>query len=215
MAPLALFDLDDTLIDRRASVAVAVAGMCADFGYGRELETWMRSEFADHADPEDFERLRHAFALTAPAAELWTAWVRRMAAAVTCQPAVREGLAGLRSSGWTIGIVTNGGSDIQRAKIHAAGLAELVDGVAASGDINVRKPDPALFQLAADRCLAGLAGGVMTGDAPAGDIGGGHAAGLRTIWLRGRPWPVGVPAPHHTVVDILGAIDILLADCQE
>ena len=43
-------------------------------------------------------------------------------------------------------------------------------------------------------------------------IGGGHVAGLRTIWLRGRPWPAEIPAPHHTVDDVLDAIDILLEE---
>ena len=215
MAQLALFDFDNTLIDRRASVAAAVGGICADFRYGREIEAWMLTEFAEHANPDDFARLRQTFTLAEPTTTLWTAWIHQMAAAVICRPAVREGLARLRSAGWTIGLVTNGSSDIQRAKLDAAGLAELVDGVAVSGDINVRKPDPQLFELAADRCHADLTGAVMTGDSPAADIGGGHAAGLRTIWLRGRPWPAEIPAPHHTVDDVLDAITILLHTRQE
>jgi putative hydrolase of the HAD superfamily len=68
-----------------------------------------------------------------------------MAAAITCRPEVLNGLVHLRGSGWTIGIVTDGASDIQRAKLTAVGLAELVDGVAVSGDLEIRKPDRELF----------------------------------------------------------------------
>ncbi|MDT0347557.1 HAD family hydrolase [Streptomyces litchfieldiae] len=213
--PLALFDLDNTLVDRRRAFPAAVADFCRTLGYGAEIEAWMHAELAARAAPDDLARMRRTFDLSEPAASLWTAYVDRMAAAITCRPAVREALAGLRASGWTLGVVTNGASDIQRAKLRAAGLAELVDGVAVSGDIDARKPDAKLFRLAADRCRADLVGATMTGDDPIGDIGGGHAAGLRTIWLRGRPWPAEITAPHHTVDDVLDAVAILLDTRQE
>lgn len=73
-----------------------------------------------------------------------------------------------------------------------------------------------LFELAASRCGCFLAdGGWMIGDNPAGDIGGGHKAGLRTIWLRGRPWPDELPAAHHVVDDVTEAITILLNETWE
>ncbi|MEV6029398.1 HAD family hydrolase [Streptomyces sp. NPDC052036] len=49
-------------------------------------------------------------------------------------------------------MITNGASDIQRAKLAATGLDQVVDGVAASGDLEIGKPDQRLFHLAADRC---------------------------------------------------------------
>ncbi|WP_189135261.1 HAD family hydrolase [Wenjunlia tyrosinilytica] len=213
---LALFDLDGTLVDRQAAFTGAVADLCRAYSFGPEVETWMLTELADRANAADFVRLREAFALTEPAAQLWQAYVDQVAAAVSCRPAVLNGLARLRESGWTIGIVTNGASDIQRAKLTATGLADLVDGVAVSGDIEVRKPDPQLFQLAAARCHTVLSRDVwMTGDNPACDIGGGHQVGLRTIWLRGRPWPDGVQAPHHAVDDVTDAFAVLLNDRPE
>ena len=55
----------------------------------------------------------------------------------------------------------------------------------------------------------------MVGDNPAGDIGGGHQAGLRTIWLRGRPWPDDLAVAHHDVDDVTDAITILLNETSE
>ncbi|MGK4909210.1 HAD family hydrolase [Streptomyces albus] len=211
MARLALFDLDNTLVDRQTALNDAVAVLCLEHGYGTTIEQRLRSELAARAHPGDFVRLRSAFGLKEPAERLWQEYVDLMAAAVTCRPEVLKGLTRLRESGWTIGIITNGASDIQRAKLVGTGLASLADGVAVSGDLEIRKPNLRLFELGATRCGVSLAdGGWMVGDNPAGDIGGGREAGLRTIWLRGRPWPDGLPPADHVVDDVTDAINLLL-----
>ncbi|MFF3941516.1 HAD family hydrolase [Streptomyces phaeofaciens] len=209
---LALFDLDGTLVDRTAAFADAIAGLCRDHRYGPDVEAWLLTRLADHADRSDFARLRAEFGLGESAEHLWRVYVDRMAAAVTCRPAVLHSLGLLKECGWSIGVATNGSSDIQRAKVRATGLADLVDGIAASGDIDVRKPDPRLFELAAARCGTQLtAGDWMTGDNPETDIAGGHRTGLRTIWVEGRlRWPEGLTVPHHRVTNVGDAIDHLL-----
>ncbi|MDN3060994.1 HAD family hydrolase [Streptomyces sp. SRF1] len=208
--------MDGTLADRQSAFSDAVTGLCRTHALTPAIEQWLVTELADRANAADFARLRDTFDLTVPAAQLWQEYVDLMAAAVTCRPEVLEGLARLRTAGWTIGVITNGAGDIQRAKLAGTGLAALVDGVAVSGDLEIRKPDLRLFELGATRCGVSLAdGGWMAGDNPAGDIGGGHQAGLRTIWLRGRPWPDGLPAAHHVVDDVTDAITILLNETSE
>ncbi|MGW4688540.1 HAD family hydrolase [Streptomyces sp. NPDC004244] len=215
MSRIAFFDLDGTLADRQSAFSEAVTGLCRTHGLTADAQQWLRTELADRANAADFARLRAAFALEVSEAQLWQEYVGLMAAASSCHPEVLEGLTRLRAAGWTIGIVTNGAGDIQRAKLTATGLADLVDGVAVSGDLEIRKPDRRLFELAASRCNVNLAdGGWMVGDNPAGDIGGGHQAGLRTIWLRGRPWPTGLPAAHYVVDDVVSAINILLNETE-
>ncbi|MFK0016214.1 HAD family hydrolase [Streptomyces sp. NPDC091027] len=213
---LAFFDLDGTLIDRQAALSDAVTGLCRAHDFNAPIERWLRAALADRANPSDFARLRTDFGLTESTEQLWQEYVDLIAGAVSCRPEVLEGLRQLRAAAWTIGIVTNGSGDIQRAKLDAAGLTDLVDGVAASGDLEIRKPARVLFELAASRCGRSLAsGGWIVGDNPAGDVGGGHQAGLRTIWLRGRPWPEGLPTADHTVDDVTDAITILLNETSE
>ncbi|WP_444971601.1 HAD family hydrolase [Streptomyces sp. SAI-25] len=215
MQRFALFDLDATLVDRQTAVRDTLTALCRTHDLASATEQWLRAELADRASPDSFVRLHDTFNLPVPADQLWQQYVDLMAAAVTCRPEVLEGLAHLRAAGWTIGIITNGASDIQRAKLVGAGLASLVDGVAVSGDLEIRKPDLRLFELVASRCGVSLAdGGWMIGDNPAGDIGGGHQAGLRTIWLRGRPWPDRLPAAHHVVNNVTDAITILLNETE-
>jgi putative hydrolase of the HAD superfamily len=213
---VALFDLDGTLADRQSALNDAVTALCQTYALAPDAEQWLRTELMDRANAADFARLREAFGLAVPIAQLWQDYVSLMASAITCRPEVLEGLARLRAAAWTIGVVTNGAGDIQRAKLARTGLASRIDGVAVSGDVEIRKPDPRLFELAASRCGVNLAaGGWMIGDNPAGDIGGGHQVGLRTIWLRGRPWPDDLAAAHHTVDDVTEAIAILLKETSE
>ncbi|MFJ4917634.1 HAD family hydrolase [Streptomyces sp. NPDC088726] len=216
MQRLALFDLDGTLVDRQTAVRDALTALCRAHDFDTVTEQWLRTELVARANLGSFVRLREVFGLVVSATQLWREYVDLVAAAVTCRPEVLEGLARLRAAAWTIGIITNGAGDIQRAKLAGTGLADLVDGVAVSGDLETRKPDRRLFELGATRCGVSLVGGGwMIGDNPAGDIGGGHQAGLRTIWLRGRPWPDGFPAAHHVVDDVTDAIAILLNETWE
>lgn len=215
MSNLVFFDLDGTLINRQSALSDALTHLCRSRALSPDAERWLRVALADRATVGDFAQLRESFGLEVPAADLWQEYVDLMSAAVICRPEVIEGLARLRAATWTIGVITNGASDIQRAKLARTGLAPLVDGIAASGDLEVRKPDRRLFELGAVRCGVSLAdGGWMVGDNPAGDIGGGHQAGLRTIWLHGRPWPEGIPAAHHVVGDVTDAMTILLNETE-
>jgi len=52
----------------------------------------------------------------------------------------------------------------------------------------------------------------MIGDNPEADIGGGHGAGLRTVWLsRGRNWPHHDYKPDQQAPDPAAAIRQVLA----
>ncbi|MEW2635406.1 HAD family hydrolase [Streptomyces sp. NPDC048389] len=209
---IALFDLDNTLINRQW----ALAAWAADFSRDHDLEEGAEQRLLDvlckRAYPATFERLRQELALEAPAAQLWDEYVTGIAAGVPRRQDVIEGLEQLRSAGWSLCILTNGAADIQRAKVAAAGFTDAVDAIVISEEIGARKPEPDAFHVAVARCGgAPSARAWMVGDNPAGDIGGALQAGLRTIWLRGRPWPDDLPTPHHAVDDVTQAITLLLA----
>ncbi|MFF3402159.1 HAD family hydrolase [Streptomyces sp. NPDC002659] len=210
---LALFDLDNTLIDRQGGLEDWVR----DFARSRCLPPGAASvivgQLRDRAFPTHFVKLRDAFALRDSAEELWHEYVDGMASATRCVPGAREGLLALRRAGWKLGLVTNGAGDIQRAKLEKAGLADTFHGTYISEEVGVRKPGRALFETAAAGCGRTLsAGGWMIGDNPETDIEGGRAAGLRTIWIAaGRQWPSDVPPPDVVVKDAREAIAWLAA----
>jgi len=214
VAPLALFDLDNTLLDRDA----AFRRWAEEFASARGLPPGATARLVGFdgdgfTSREDvFTLARDAFSLSESVEELIEGYHRDYPAHFTFPDPSRTGLRALRAAGWKVGIVTNGFS-FQHRKLDAARLVDEVDGVCISDLVGAWKPDPAIFEEAARRCGAALEGW-MVGDSGAADIRGGQGVGLRTIWVaRGRTWDLGDPRPDacvdpvaRAVEDILGAI---------
>jgi putative hydrolase of the HAD superfamily len=215
MRPLALFDLDNTLVDRAASFA----RWAVDFAAARELSgaaaSWLVSADGDGfvSRRDFFARVRARYGLADPVERLCAEYRSTYPAYVRARPEVLDGLSALRAQRWRVGIVTNGSRQTQRAKINGTGLAGRVDAVCVSEEVGVRKPDPVIFAIAAHRCGTTLSGGGwMVGDCPTRDVAGGAAVGLSTIWVRrDREWPAGTAPPDRTVDDVVDAIDWLRA----
>ena len=116
-------------------------------------------------------------------------------------PGALETLAELRRRGHALGLLTNGGTALQRAKIERYDLARFFDSVRIEGEVGVGKPSPEAFAGA----LAALGGAgepaLMIGDDLEADIAGGQAAGLGTLWIdhRGAGPPQGAPSPQWAV----------------
>ncbi|WP_406722883.1 HAD-IA family hydrolase [Streptomyces althioticus] len=209
---LVLFDLDNTLVDRRRTLTDWSAEFTARHGLADEERAHVLGMVAERAYPSAFEVIRARYRLPMSTDELWRAYCADIATSVSCPDEILDGLDELRGAGWRVGVATNGAVDIQRAKLTATGIAERVDGVFVSEEAGARKPQRRHFALAAGRCGAVLAdGGWMVGDNPVNDIGGGRSAGLRTIWVgNSRSWPLADPGPDRTVPHARAAIDHLL-----
>lgn len=208
---LALFDLDNTLIDRRTGLEHWARGFARSRSLPQEAEDVICDRLRERAQPEDIVGLVTALGLSGDPDDLWHEYVDGIAGLVCCFPGTQEGLGALRGAGWTIGIATNGAGDVQRAKLAATGLGPLFDGICISGEVGARKPQRRLFEAAAAECGASLsAGGWMVGDNPETDIDGARAAGLRTLWVaNGREWAVGLREPDVIVSGIAEAIQVL------
>ncbi|WP_343246145.1 HAD family hydrolase [Streptomyces sp. SID5785] len=210
---LALFDLDNTLIDRQAGLDTWVRQFVRARGLECGAEVIIRERLSERAYPSDFETLRARLGLAEPADALWQEYISGVARSVRCFPGVPEALSTLRAEGWTLGIATNGAGEIQRAKLAATGLASAFDGICVSEEIGSRKPELAHFEAAASLSGRRLSeGGWMIGDNPTTDIGGACAAGLRTAWVsHGCAWAEGPHVPDIEAESVVGAIEALRA----
>jgi putative hydrolase of the HAD superfamily len=201
--PLAIFDLDNTLIDRDSSFRSWITRFDA-----------ADAEWLIEADGDGFVA-REAF-LGAIRDRLGVHISREsynaaIVEAVELDPAVPLALQRLRAAGWTLAICTNGSTRQQWAKLHKTGLHTLVDAVAVSEEAGAKKPARAIFETVAARCGMRLEpSGWMIGDCPDRDIAGARRAGLRTVWMtRGRTWPGGEPptATASTVDEAVSTVD--------
>jgi HAD superfamily hydrolase (TIGR01549 family) len=211
-----LVDLDDTIVDRAGAFAQWAATFVEQRRLGADALPWMiehdRSGFRPRE--EFFAGVRERFGVPLSVDELITDFYREFPSLFTCDDEVRDSLVRVRAEGWPIAIVTNG-SPTQELKIVAAGLDTLVHTWCISSVEGVRKPDPRLLEIAAERCSTTLAGAWLIGDAPDADIGAAVAAGLSSIWLRhGRPWPRDDYSPTFEADSFPEAVAMLPAPAQ-
>lgn len=212
--PVALFDLDNTLVDRVAAFRRWAEGFTSEHGLDHSAVEWLCEQDDDGfaARDELLAAARTRFSITEPVARLLRRYRRDYPRHYVPDPRVHAALASLRRAGWRVGIVTNGPPS-QAEKIDRCGLRPLVDAWAISGEIGVAKPDPRIFAEAVRRCGVGSRSPVwMTGDTAAADIDGGRRSGCRTIWLRrGRSWELADFAPDVIVDSVADAVHAMLA----
>jgi putative hydrolase of the HAD superfamily len=227
-----LFDLDDTLLDaetawrsgverllaRCPQVDRIVARTAWDTAFEQNFPLYLAGEmtFAEC----QAARMRSWAALVDVAvpdgAELdWFGdYLAGYSAGWVAFPDVPGCLAAL--GGVRFGVITNGDSAQQRAKITALGLTEVFTTVVASADIGIAKPDPRIFLHAArqlgtvpERCA-------FVGDRHDTDALAAAAVGMKGIWLNrvGAPVPCAPESaePGGTVTEIatLAELPLLL-----
>jgi len=109
-------------------------------------------------------------------------------AAIEPPDGVVDVLSTLRQRGYRLGVLTNGVSAFQRAKLDAHDLTAEFDAVVVSDEAGAHKPDERAFALAAERLPASSY--VMVGDSFEADVEGARAMGWRGVQY--------VPAGEHS-----------------
>ena len=210
MTPKAvLFDLDETLITRDAAIRRFVADQfarhaaaLAPLTAAQYAERFLEIEEDGRIDKRIvYPKLVEALGITGVSADILLADYRaRYPLFATLNPGAIETMEALRRHGLKLGIVTNGNGIVQNGKIDATGIRPLLDGVVISELVGLRKPDAAIFALAATQLGVTPAECVFIGDNPEVDVIGAEAAGLAAIWFRaGTPWPATLPPPRSTI----------------
>ena len=200
---LAIFDLDDTLINFAATRQVAYRQLAQHLDrVGIDSEAFIRA-----CPPID----RHLFALfeqgqlsrqeyrlrrfseplaaigLTPESDLVHQLNKIFMDCVNDSPLlfddVRAVLQRLRALDIRTAILTNGPADGQRRKLLATGLADDVDHVAIGEEIGFSKPSPAAFHSVVERFSLGNSDALMVGDSPELDYDAALKAGLKALLL--------------------------------
>jgi len=216
-----LFDLDDTLCDYSVARAMRLRVAFALDSDGQPnarteelLDEMVAASIAMHPHGTDhFPDLFHQYGIgDREAAARAAAWYRGnrfhglelFAGSLDALRAVRSArsLPGLKRQ---VGIITNGPTEGQRAKISLLGLEDYVDFVLISEEFGAAKPDPGIYHAAVARLGVDHEDVVFVGDTAEFDIAGAHAAGLRSVWINAgaNAWPGPGRAPDQTVAHIM------------
>jgi len=143
---------------------------------------------------------------TALADKMVSVWVSLVLAEASPFEDTFSVLAALRQK-YTVGIVTNGFSTMQRAKINHYGLDAHVDFSMVSEEVGFHKPDVRIFKAALHRAGDILPDeAVFIGDNLDTDITGALACGIHAVWVKNGN---GNTAPPTGVATIESLTDLL------
>jgi putative hydrolase of the HAD superfamily len=92
---------------------------------------------------------------------------------------------------YRLGVITNGDSAMQHGKIKACGLEGQLEQVIVSGDVDVSKPDPAIFRLSQKAFGLDAKDMAYVGDRLETDALAAQRAGWQGIWINRKHMPGG------------------------
>jgi putative hydrolase of the HAD superfamily len=178
-----VFDLDDTLYAEADYVHSALnwagARVTRIFGIPDAQGQLVALQAKGMADP--IAAFWQGAKLPEAAREQIVAGMRAHVPEIVLRPGAKAVLDALRASGVGFGIMTDGRSVTQRAKIAALGCTD-ARAILISGESGWQKPDPRCYGFFAQHIPGGAFGYV--GDNPKKDFVGAKAAGWRTIMLQ-------------------------------
>jgi putative hydrolase of the HAD superfamily len=200
---LAIFDLDDTLVNFAATREIAYRCLAQHLD-AQGIDSVAFGQACPPIDRQLFVRFeqgqltRHEYRLrrfseplvaigVVPHSDLVLQLNKLFMDCVNDSPMlfddVRPVLARLRALDIRTAILTNGPADGQRRKLKATGLADCVDHVAIGEEIGFSKPAPAAFHSVVGRFSVVNADALMVGDSPELDYDAALNAGLQALLL--------------------------------
>jgi putative hydrolase of the HAD superfamily len=156
---------------------------------------------------------RLGYAEERAAAELGELHFRLRVDAICPLPGALESLELLRARGVQLGLITNGGSRGQRAKIERFGLERHFSYIGVEGEVGFGKPDVRAYERALGQLAADPAYTWMVGDNLEWDVAAAQSAGITAIWVDKHG--TGLPAGTDVVPDrIVRAVAELVVGFQ-
>ena len=217
-----LLDLDHTLLDTDTSLEMAFADAMAAAGADAaghyttfdkiNRAMWKRVEAQELSPPEvhvvRFEQLNDKLALNADPQAMADAFALGMGRHGDLYPGAIEMLDAIAGSA-TLALVTNGLSDIQRARIDRHNLDNYFDVFTISAEVGCAKPGVEIFELTFQALgISPGADALMVGDNLGSDIAGGNAAGIDTCWYNPHAQPA---SDEHPATYTIGSLDDLVS----
>ena len=221
MIKAVLFDLDDTLLDREASVRYFVEQQYERFrpalvhlpqtAYVKRFMTLDQHGLA----PKDevYRQLVSELEITDLS---WSVLVEdyfgQFDRYCLNLPGLELMLQTLTAQQRMLGIITNGPSPFQQQKIKAMGIAAYFAVILVSAEEGIKKPTPEIFRRAIAKLGVTAAETIFVGDNPQTDIDGAQKFGMQTVWKRVPFWG-DCPTPD-AVCDDLAQLPIIVESLE-
>jgi putative hydrolase of the HAD superfamily len=113
---------------------------------------------------------------------------------------------------YSLSLVTNGPSDIQREEIEDLRIAGYFDHIIIAGEVGYAKPDPRIFNLLIAKYAIPPSQILYVGNSQEEDVMCAFKAGLKVAWLnrKGEKMKKEIPNPHYEIKSLSKLLDALL-----
>jgi putative hydrolase of the HAD superfamily len=197
-----IFDLDCTLHDRETSLYLFLESQYQNRFQG-EAAFSFHQYYRDFVDLEKFGRvwkdlvykeIVNKYQISyVTSEELLEDYVNCFRNHCVLFEGTEQMLAELTSSGYVLGIITNGKTNFQKGTIHALRIARYFKDIIISDEIGLKKPDKRIFGASLKNLNVCIGDAIYIGDHPIDDIEAAKNAGFRTIWKRNHHWGEASP----------------------
>lgn len=207
-----LFDLDNTLINRRESILMFSEKLLKKFKLDNKV-TKLEDIYSIllEKDCGGYVSRKIVFSefidliswMNKPSLEaVIEFWNTEFPFCSVLFPGVYEVLEKLKANGLKIGIVTNGSKDFQNNKIDFTGIRKYMDTILISDEVGFRKPEKKIFNLSLELMHLKNNEVCFVGDNPHNDILGARDCGIAGIWYKGFfNWPQKCKAPDFEITE--------------
>lgn len=204
-----IFDLDNTLIDRQRAFREMLMEVFSSFFDDADLVAEMIKDVMEYdtwgyvSREESLTRWAEKYHITdIDPLELAQNWSKISGSTVYLFDDVIPSLSELKKK-YRLALLTNGNSSSQRRKINNTGIADMFEYTLVSGEYEVNKPDPRIFQHACQQLNLDESECIYVGDNYITDIEGAIKAGLVPVYVNRRH------DVHDDVINIREIKDLL------
>jgi len=196
---LFLFDLDDTLLDFRASERLSFVRALRSMGVSHEIEElfkyyqvenaalWKLFEenktTKEHLKVERFRKVFNHFGIEMNPELASNRYLEALPETVVLMDQAVELCAWLKDFG-EIGVITNGIQSVQSQRIQNSGIAPFISFVSVSDECGFPKPDVRFFEFTVKKAKQfDKSSTIIIGDREEADILGAHNFGIDSCWF--------------------------------
>ena len=209
---LLIFDLDNTVFDYNKAENYALEKTLARFNCPSteslkesyrviNEQTWQQLEQGDITSEElrvmRFEKFADVHNLDWNAAEVSSIYLENLGLGGFLVNGADPLLFDLKKD-FRLASVTNGISDVQRARLSNSPFDGFFDPLIISDEVGVAKPNPGIFEILLDKSgITDKKSVLMIGDSLSSDIAGAAAAGIDSCWFN----PSGIKSDGSNPAD--------------
>jgi putative hydrolase of the HAD superfamily len=217
-----IFDLDNTLVNRKNAFKKYSEQFIDQFVQAKNLSN--KDEIIEYmivADRDGYRKKREFYeellmnfkmknGITVD--DLLDFWFSEFFKCTVLMDGAIEILVELKSRKIKLGLITNGSVHSQNSKIDQVGIRDYFDDIIVSDEVEVKKPDKRIFDLALKRLNVEPQFSLYIGDHPINDVKGAMDAGINAVWFKGfKEWGDTIGDPQYTI-DRLNELKMILED---